>query len=248
MPTRGSRFRPVSVVRLLSVLLAALSLGVFARAEPPAALLAADDPSWRLQSSSDGIELYRASLRGSGVVPVKATMSIPGTIEEVSLVLEDLPRRQEWIGNRTESLLLERVSDYDQTEYLRVDLPWPVLDRSALIRARVEVSEDHRTATIHAQSIASHPADTLPRLVRAEVAPSTLRMRQAPGQVEIEALVFIDPGGWIPKWIVNYFATRVARSTFSGLRRQVSRHLYSPSQIRTMRGRIEAYGRSGRGT
>lgn len=234
--------------RLLFALLASLFLGAIVRAGAPAPVLAADDASWRMQSSSDGITLYHASLRGSDVVPVKATMSIPGTIEEVSLVLEDIPRRQEWIGNRTESVLLERASDYDQTEYLRVNMPWPVMDRSALVRARVEVSEDRRTATIGARSIASHPADRFPRLVRAEVAPSTLQMTQARGHVEVVALVFIDPGGWIPKWLVNYFATRVARSTLAGLRRQVSRHLYSPSQVRAMHARIEAYGRSGRGT
>jgi hypothetical protein len=65
-------------------------------------------------------------------------------------------------------------------------------------------------------------------------------MTQAPGRVEIVALVFVDPGGWIPKWLVNHFATRVARSTFSGLRRQVSRRLYSPSQLRAMHARMEA--------
>jgi len=178
-------------------------------------------------------------------VPVKATMSIPGTIEEISLVLEDIPRRQQWVGNRIESVLLERTSDYVQTEYLRVDLPWPVRDRSALIQAHVEVSEDRRTATIHARSIASHPADKLPALVRAEVSPSTLQMTQVPGRVDAVALVFIDPGGWIPKWLVQHFATGVARSTLKDLRRQVSRHLYSPSQVRAMRERIEAYGRRG---
>ena len=56
-------------------------------------------------------------------------------------------------------------------------------------------------------------------------------------------MLMLDPGGWIPKWLVNYFATIVARSTFGGLRRQVSRHLYSPSQLRAMRERIEAYAK-----
>jgi hypothetical protein len=228
--------------RLLSALVAALTLCATVRAATP---LAADDRAWQLQSSSDGIALYRASLRGSGIVPMKATLSIPGTIAEVSLVLEDIPRRQQWVGNRTESVVLERASDYDQVEYLHVDLPWPVNDRSALIRARVQVSEDRRTATIYAQSIASHPADTLPKLIRAEVAPSSFQMTQAPGRVEIVALVFVDPGGWIPKWLVNYFATRVARSTFRDLRRQVARRLYSPAQVRAMHQRIEAYGRVG---
>lgn len=243
MPTRVSRLRPERVARLLAILALSLSLSAPARAATP---LAADDPSWRLQSSADGITLYRASLRGSDVVPVKGTMSIPGTIAEISLVLEDIPRRQQWVGNRIESRLLERASDYDQVEYLHVDLPWPVHDRTALVQARVEVGADRRTATIHARSIPSHPADRFPRLVRAEVAPSVFQMTQQPGHVDIVALVFIDPGGWIPKWLVNQFATRVARSTFKDLRRQVARRLYSPAQVRAMHARIEAYGRAGR--
>ena len=231
--------------RILTALAVALSLCGGARAGLPETMLAADDPAWKLQSSSDGIALYRASLRGSDVVPVKGTLSIPGTIAEISLVLEDIPRRQQWVGNRIESRLLERASDYDLVEHLHVDLPWPVHDRTALLRARVEVSAERRTVTIHAQSIASHPADRFARQVRAEIAPSTFQMTQAPGHVEIVALVFIDPGGWIPKWLVNQFATRVARSTFKDLRRQVARRLYSPAQVRAMRQRIESYGRVG---
>src|SRR2546423_13505240 len=109
-----------------------------------ATLLPVNDPSWRLQSSGGGVDLYGAPIRGSGVVPLKATLTIPGTIEEVSLVLEDIGRREEWIGNRSKSQLLERRTDYDQTEYVHVDLPWPVSDRTALFHAWVTVSDDRK--------------------------------------------------------------------------------------------------------
>jgi hypothetical protein len=59
--------------------------------------------------------------------------------------------------------------------------------------------------------------------------------------VEVVALVFIDPCGRLPKWIVNYFTRRGARATLSGLRRQVAKKLYSPSQVAAMRRRIEGY-------
>jgi hypothetical protein len=217
---------------------AALALGA---AVPARALLTADDPAWRMESDSDGIALYRGSLAGSGVVPVKATMTVPGSIAEVSLVLEDIPRRRQWMGSRTESVLLERASDYDQVEHLHVNMPWPVLDRTALIRATITVSDDRRRATITARSIDAHPADTLPKLVRATVHESTFQMTQTPAGVEVVALVFIDPGGSIPKWIVNYFARRVARSTLAGLRKQVARKLYPPGRLEAMRRRILAY-------
>ena len=224
--------------RFAALLVVLAATGTAANATP---LMGVDDPTWRLESSSDGIALYRGSVKGSGVVPVKVVMTIPGTIEDVSLVLEDIPRRPEWIGNRTESVLLERVSDYDQTEYLKVDMPWPAADRSALIRAQIEVSLGGRRATILAESIGSHPADTLARLVRATVHASLFQMTQRQDHVDVVALVFIDPRGSIPKWIVNYFARKVARGTLSGLRKQVAKHLYSKAQVEAMRHRISAY-------
>ena len=66
-------------------------------------------------------------------------------------------------------------------------------------------------------------------------------MTQVEGHVEVVALIFIDPCGSIPKWIVNYFSRRAARATLAALRRQVARELYSSSQLAAMRQRIEGY-------
>jgi hypothetical protein len=200
-----------------------------------------DDPSWRLESSSDGITLYGGSDQGTGIVPLKVVMTIPGTIEEVSLVLEDIPRRKEWVSNFGGSVLLDRANDYDQTEYLHVDMPWPARDRSAVLRARVTVSDDLKHATIAAESCESPLAANLPVLVRSKIYASTFQMTQVGDNVEVVALVFIDPRGSIPKWIVNYFTRRVSRSTLSGLRRQVARRLYASSQITAMHQRMVAY-------
>lgn len=207
----------------------------------PPTRIAMDDPSWRLDSSEGGIVLYRGSVAGVGIVPLKAVMTIPGTIEEVSLVLEDLSRRHEWISNFGRSVLIERTNDYDQTEYLHVNVPFPAADRSALIRARVSVTDDLRRATIAAESVDSHSADRYPKLVRARVYASTFEMTQTGGNVQVVALIFIDPCGAIPKWIVNYFARRGARVTLTGLRRQVARKLYAPAEVRAMHRRMEAY-------
>ena len=200
-----------------------------------------DDPSWHLESSSDGITLYTSTIPEVRVVPLKAVMTIPGTIEEVALVLEDIRRRGEWISNFGQSILLERPNDYDQTEYLRVDLPWPAEDRSAVVRVRVTVSDTLRRAVIAAESVETPLASRLPKLVRAQVHASTFQMTQVGPHVEVVALVFIDPCGSVPKWIVNYFTRRGARVTLAGLRRQVARRLYSTTQVVAMRHRIEGY-------
>ena len=234
---RQSSIAPI--ILLLGVFTSALLLNTAAALPHPN--IGVDDPSWRLGSSSDGIALYGGSVEGTGIVPLKVVMTIPGTIEEVSLVLEDMSRRREWVSNFGESVLLDRANDYDQTEYLRVDMPWPARDRSAVLRARVTVSDDLKRATIAAESIESPLADSLPKLVRSKIYASTFQMTQLGDNVEVVALVFIDPSGSIPKWIVNYFTRRVSRSTLSGLRRQVARHLYDRSQIAMMRRRVQGY-------
>jgi len=230
-------------VFLVVALALACSAGTL-RASPapvPVTRIGVDDPSWHLESSSDGISLYASAIPETKVVPLKAVMTIPGTIEDVALVLEDMSRRGDWISNFGQSVMLERTNDYDQTEYLRVDLPWPAEDRSAVVRVRVTVSDDLARAVIAAESVESPLANKLPRLVRAQVHASTFQMTQLPGRVEVVALVFIDPCGSLPKWIVNYFTRRGARTTLSGLRRQVSRRLYSPGQVAAMRRRMEGY-------
>jgi len=224
-----------------------LALACFAatlEAEPattPRDRITVDDPSWHLESSADGIALYSGSVPEVRVVPVKAVMTIPGTIADVALVLEDIPRRGDWISNFDQSVLLERPNDYDQTEYLRVDLPWPASDRTAVVRVRVTVSDDLRRATIAGESVNSPLADRFPKLVRAQVHTSTFQMTQVGDRVEVVALVFIDPSGSVPKWIVNFFTRRGARTTLTSLRRQVARRLYTASQVSAMRRRIEGY-------
>ena len=223
---------------VFACLASTLLFGSTMRAQPHIAM---EEASWHLESSSDGILLYSGSVAGVGIVPLKAVVTIPGTIEEVSLVLEDIPRRGEWISNFSQSVLLERTNDYDQTEYLCVNVPWPARNRTALIRARITVADNLGRATIAAESVDSHLADKLPKLVRAKVYASTFEMTQMAGNVEVVALVFIDPCGSIPKWIVNYFTQRAARATLAGLRRQVARKLYAPSQLMEMHRRMLAY-------
>jgi hypothetical protein len=203
--------------------------------------IAMDAPNWQLQSTTNGIAIYRAKVEGTPIVPFKAVMTIPGTIEEVSMVLEDIPRRGEWITRYGTSVLLERANDYDQVEYLRVAMPWPAADRSALIRVRITVSDDLHTATIAAESVASHPRDTLPMHVRAEVYASTFQMTQVDDHVEVSSLVFVDPRGALPAWIVNFFTSRVAQQTLEGLRTQVARKLYPRDRLDAMRNRMAGY-------
>lgn len=231
---------PLGIVALLCL---AAGLGAEPALMPPdaAPAISIDSPLWQLRSTADGIRLYEADLLRDGVVPVKAEMAIPGTIEEISAVLEDIPRRGDWLMHFGESRLLSRANDYRQTEYLRMAMPWPVSDRCTLVQVDISVSEDLRTATIAAHSVDCCLPPGVPDNVRAQVHASTFQMTQDGGQVRVVGLVFIDPMGSVPKWAVNLYTRVVARHTLARLRRQVARKLYGPEVLADLHRRIVGY-------
>lgn len=219
-------------------LLLALALAAQLQALPKIPL---DSPRWKMESMHGGICLYSCEVEGTGIVPFKSVMTIPASIEEISAVLEDAPRRWDWIARFGGSELVERKNDYEQTEYVRILMPWPFEDRSTLVRVRISVSDDQSTATIAASSVSCCARASLPELVRAEVNESSFQMRRVGGGTEVTALVFIDPKGNLPKWVVNLFTGGVSRRTLEGLCRQVQRHLYGKDVLEALHHRIQDY-------
>jgi hypothetical protein len=96
-------------------------------------------------------------------------------------------------------------------------------------------------ATVTGRSVTCCASSEYPELVRAEIYESTFQMRTVEGGTEVTALVFIDPKGQLPLWVVNLFTGGVSRQTLNGLRRQVAKHLYSAETLQAMRERILDY-------
>jgi len=236
---RGSVLAAASAqARKSFIALAMLAVCPAALAEPHIAL---DSPLWRLESDDDGVRLYSSRVEGTDIVPFKAVMSIPASIEEVAAVLEDMPRRSEWVARFGGSVLLERWGDYDRTEYVRMRMPWPLSDRTARVRVLVSVSRHRNVVSIVGRSVRARGRPDLPEFVLAEVYESTFQMARRAGSTEVTALAFVDPRGNLPKWVVNLFTGREARRTLVGLRRQVDRNLYGPAVLGEIRARIHRF-------
>jgi hypothetical protein len=168
-------------------------------------------------------------------------MTIPASIEEISAVLEDASRRKEWVARFGGSVLLEKKSDYEQIEWVRMSMPWPLSDRTARVRLLVSSSGDGKTVTVAGRSVRCCPRADLPEFVRAEIYESTFQMVRRRGQTEVTALAFVDPRGNLPQWVVNLFTGREARRTLEGLRRQAAKALYRPETLEAVRRRIRSY-------
>jgi len=212
--------------------IAALCLGLLA-GSLPAAGHAAD---WEVVAETDGIVVSQRMVEGRRFPQLRAQAEILGTVDEVLAVLLDVPAYRQWVPDCAEATVLRRTGAWRRLIYTRTELPWPVLDREAIIDQEVFFV---RASTLVKVFFRAVPAPEVPR------AAGTVRTDFAEGSYTIEALdadhsrvtyqVEADPGGAVPDWLVRMQSRRNPLGTLSGLRRQLE-------QIRSRQAAQQADG------
>jgi hypothetical protein len=215
---RLSRIRVQS--RVMTLRIAALCLGFLAGGLPAASH--ADD--WRVISERDGIVVSSRAVEDRRYPQLRAQGVVRGTPDEVLAVLLDVPAYRQWVPDCAEATTLRRIGARRSLIYTRTDLPWPVLDREAVIDQEVFLVREPTLLTVEFRAV---PAPEVPRAI------NTLRTEFAEGSYTIEALdaglsrvtyrIDADPGGHVPDWLVELQIRRNPLETLAGLRRQLEK-------------------------
>lgn len=110
--------------------------------------------------------------------------------------------------------------------YSEVDIPWPISNRDFI--AHLTVSQDPQTKVVTISGPTE--ANYLP------VKPNIVRVNHSNGKwiltpaknniVHIDYTLEVDPGGTIPVWLVNLFATSGPVETFKKMKEQVKKTQY----------------------
>jgi hypothetical protein len=178
---------------------------------------------WQLIDDSDGCRSYKRTLGDSGVVAFRGERRLPAPIARVTQVLLDGERKKEWIDQATEAHTIERETITERWEYVKMHVPWPFQDREIIYHGMmIPDAKKHRLFI----SLKSGPHPKWPErssVVRAKVLRSTYWLIPAENGTQTDMIMEaqVDPGGAIPKWIVNMVQKNWARRTFNGIAKQL---------------------------
>lgn len=200
--------------------IAGLCLGLLAGTLPAAGL--ADD--WQLIAERDGIVASQRMAEGRRYPQLRAQGEVRGTPDEILAVLRDVASYRDWVPDCAEATTLRETSAWRSLIYTRTDLPWPVLDREAVVDQEVVFVRAQVLVKVFFQAVAA------PEVAHAS---NTIRTAFAEGSYTIEALdadrsrvtyrIDADPGGHVPAWLVELQIRRNPLETLAGLRRQVEK-------------------------
>ena len=182
--------------------------------------------NWTLKQDNDGVRIFTREVADSKIKAIKVECELNATLSQLVAVLMDVKNSEEWLYRTSSNYIVKQVSPSEIYYYSKVVMPWPISDRDFI--AHLIVSQDSATkvVTINAPCI----ADMVPKkdkIVR--VTNSNGKWVISPvgkDKVKIVYTLHADPGGSIPAWLTNMFATQGPSQSFKKLKVHVQKPVY----------------------
>jgi hypothetical protein len=192
----------------------------------PALALAAD---WEQVFEDQGIKVWRQEVPGSDVVAFRGRGPVDAPILQVAAVIRDADREEEWMENCGDAFTVAfRPNAIDAVIYNRTDSPFfLVSDRDTVLFSKTTVRAADKTILVEFSAVEDKRVPPKPGAVRMPTLEGHWKLRQlGVHRTEVEYQVLADPGGSLPKWVVNMVQKKLPFHTLVGLRRQVAKAGY----------------------
>jgi len=187
--------------------------------------------NWSLKSDRDGVAIYLRSLPDSKFKAIKVECEVNATLSQLVAVLLDVNTAPEWVYNTKSCVLLKQVSPSELYYYSEVSIPWPASNRDFIAHLITVQDPQTKVVTVY--------GPTAPDLV--PVKKDIVRVRRSEGKwiltptshhtVKIVYTLHVDPGGNIPAWLVNMFATKGPNESFKNLKLQLQKPAYMNARL-----------------
>ena len=179
---------------------------------------------WEFLTESKGVKVWKKDVPGLEFPGFRGRTTINASIERILEVMMDSSKHADWMYRCKESRILKEISDTEAVIYTRVDAPWPVWDRDAVMRTTMRYNAD-RTSLVMKFRHAKNPEKykkTPEGVIRMPRLAGRYQLDQVgPNKTTILYEAVSDIGGSIPTWIANLGSRDLPAITLSRLRDRV---------------------------
>lgn len=188
--------------------------------------------NWELKKSENGIQVFLRNTKNSAVKSFKGVMTVDGRLSSIVAVLEDIDSYPRWLFSCKSAKTLQQRSDTAVVNYFVTDMPWPVADRDSIVGASRSQNKSSKLIEI---KLLAEPK-LIPEVagkVRIETMQGRWLLRPAgPGKINVIYEMTVDPGGNVPKWIVNAMSVDLPFNTLSGIREVMKEDKYLDAKFK----------------
>jgi len=160
--------------------------------------------NWKNLYSNNGITVYSQKAPDSDVLAFKAIGIIRAPLDQILEVVRKVEISKEWIPTIDKKTVVKEFSDIEAITYSVNEMPWPFANRSLLLHNNLRLDREKKYLVVETHSLNSNTDPIKEDHVRANLYCGQMIMRpKDAGQTEIEFIIFLDPRGQIPTWLIN---------------------------------------------
>lgn len=176
---------------------------------------------WKSMGTSRGVELYYATVSGSRYEAFKGVMKLRADLRPLVAMFQDTQNMPKWMYSTKSVEVLDQISPVESIRYLINEIPYPLMqDRDVVVHTRLTQHDDGSVAIRMTKKEGIKPDISgkvrIPRL-------DTLVnfFPKSDGEIEIEYLGHIEPGGVILSKVYNLMLKDTPLETMKDFRDQL---------------------------
>ncbi len=177
-------------------------------------------PVWKEIERDQGVTVFAREEPKRSLPTFRGVGEVSANIYHLMAIILDNQRAPEWVDRCESSRQLERYDARTTLVYSRASSPWPVSDRDTVVRVTTRTIRPQKEYRL---SMRSQP-DLTPRVdgvVRIEQSHIYFHLtRLGPKRTQIEYSLNVDPGGYLPKWLVRMSTRTMPIKTIRALEAQ----------------------------
>ena len=190
---------------------------------------------WKLAKQKEDIKIYTSSVPNSNVKAIKVECEFKAKASELVALLLDVETSADWVYHTKSAKLIKRVSPSELYYYSEVSVPWPVENRDFVAHLTVTQHPASKLVTVDGPAVSGF-VPVKKGIVR--IAHSTGKWSILPvanNRIKVEYTLHVDPGGSLPTWLVNLFATDGPLHIFKQLKLQLQKSEYKDVELSFIR-------------
>ena len=196
-----------------------------------ATLIAFPQPGWVLKSKTDNILIYTRDEPDSKFDAIKVKCELTATLSQLVSVIMDVNAGVQWVYSTKSCVLLKQVSPSELYYYSEINLPWPITNRDFIAHLTVTQDPLSRVVTIKGPTVSQYLPEKK-NIVRVAHSEGLWVITPLPEhKIAVEYTLVTDPGGSLPAWMVNLFATKGPLESFKKLAVQLRKPVYANAHL-----------------
>ena len=167
--------------------------------------LKAEEEEWRFVYEADGITVHKRINEDTIFIEFKSTGVLRGEISDYLAVILDTEIMPDWAPQCIEAQNIESSNDRETIVYVACNGVWPVADRDYVAKRTISSGSEKSAVRINIDLIENPDAPDIKGRVHIPYLQCCWILKSInPSHTHVELRACVDPGGWLPAWLVNW--------------------------------------------